>query len=76
MNAHRLIAKNENGYLHIHLPKDISSKEVEVILLPQQNQIEKKIVFKEFFGCWENKKTIEEIDEQIKAMRNEWERDI
>ena len=58
MNAHRLIAKNEYGYLHIRLPENIQFKEVEVILLPQQNQIEKKIVFNDFFGCWENKMTI------------------
>ena len=34
MNAHKLIAKNENGVLHITLPDEIKSKEVEVFLVP------------------------------------------
>lgn len=76
MNAHRLIAQNEDGYLHIRLPEDIKSGKVEVILLPHQQQVERKIIFKEFFGSWENKKAIEEIDVQITKMRNEWESDI
>ena len=79
MVAHRLISKNENGYLHIHLPEEIKSSEVEVILMPvspQKTLAERKMFLDSLKGGFKTKMTIEEIDEQINQLRNEWERDF
>ncbi|MEO8146710.1 MAG: hypothetical protein ABI723_03680 [Bacteroidia bacterium] len=76
MNAHRLIADNENGHVHITLPKGIDTPKVEIIVFSVTPNEGMKIKFTDYYGCWENKKTIEEIDEQIQKMRDEWERDF
>jgi stress response protein SCP2 len=47
-------------------------------LLELENDENKKIIVKNRFnkynGIWKNKQSIEQIDEQLNAMRSEWER--
>lgn len=79
MYAHKLIAQNENGHLHIVLPKEITTSEVEVILVPIEKEgevIDRKALINELWGSVKFNRTIDEIDNDIRKMRDERDRDI
>lgn len=79
MNAHRLIANNENGQLHIILPEEIKSEKVEVILVPLSQSLdlkEKNDLIKNLWGSVNLNRSIDDIENTIKNMRDEWSREI
>mgnify|MGYP000866595676 CR=1 FL=1 len=79
MNAHRLIANNENGQLHIILPEEIKSEKVEVILVPLSQSLdlkEKNDLIKNLWGSVNLNRSVDDIENTIKNMRDEWSREI
>ena len=77
MQVLRQILKVNNNKIYIELPADFKANEVEVIVLPVVERIKKmkQKISEKFRGCL-SKKTAEEMQKQIKKMREEWERDI
>ena len=79
MNAYKIQAIVKNGQLIIDLPKNFDNANVEVIVLqigyPAISDKPRKDMSK-YLGIFKNKQTIEQIDEQLKEIRNEWARDF
>ena len=65
------IAQNEDYLLLLALLKKFNN-----IIVSEKRQPEKKKDMSQYWGCLSTKQTIEEIDQQLDEMRNEWERDI
>ena len=80
MEAIRKIVTVKDNVLRVVLPDHYNNKQVELIILPAEDmpsQVEeKKVDYEKYYGSLKSGLTIEEIDEQIKALRSEWERDI
>ena len=78
MVALRLVKIPENGRIIIDLPVSLRrEKKLEIIVLPfETEQKQKKTNFdpREFKGAGKLNMTIQEIDQECKKMRNEWER--
>lgn len=80
MNALRRIAKNKNGRITIDLPSYFTSKEVEVIVIPINEQppaIEKpkrKVDLTKYYGILKTGLTRKQLDAEIKKLRAEWDR--
>ena len=68
--------------LKVALPDTFNGKEVEVIILPlekvsNQSQVqEPQAAYENLYGSLKSGLSIDEIDEQLKSLRNEWNRDI
>ena len=80
MEAIRKIVTVKDNVLRVVLPDHYNNKQVELIILPAEDvpsQVEeKKVDYEKLYGSLKSGLTIEEIDDQIKALRSEWERDI
>lgn len=75
MIANRQIVKNQGGKIEVALPDYIQSEEVEVIILPIAKSDDNPIVFdfSKLYGKWKLHQSIEEIDDWLNDLRNEWE---
>lgn len=64
--------------LRIQLPDNMVGKQVEIIVMPVKDADEHKVEEPQvsYRGALNRHKSIQEIDEQIKQMRAEWEQDI
>lgn len=85
MEAIRKIVTVKDNVLRVVLPDHYNDKRVELIILPAETEAEdvpsqvqesKMDYYEKFYGSLKSGLTIEEIDEQIKALRSEWDRDI
>lgn len=77
MEAIRRILTVKNNVLNIILPDNYKDKKVELIIFPVEEEIMKaKIDYDQFYGSLKSGLSIDEIDLQLKTIRNEWERDI
>jgi hypothetical protein len=77
MVALRLVISPENGRIVIDLPVSLKQeKQLEIIVLPFETEQKEKTNFdpREFKGAGKLNMTIEEIDQECKKMRDEWER--
>jgi hypothetical protein len=77
MEALRVLKKPENGTITITLPDKLKDQdELEIIVLPVEKKVKKKKDFdpRKYFGVAKLNMTIEEIDEECKKMRDEWDR--
>ncbi|HEX9973960.1 MAG TPA: hypothetical protein VGD14_17955 [bacterium] len=77
MVALRIIKSPENGRIIIDLPVSLRrEKKLEIIVLPFGTEQKQKTSFdpREFKGAGKLNMTVEEIDQECKKMRDEWER--
>ncbi|MBT1697765.1 hypothetical protein KK083_12810 [Fulvivirgaceae bacterium PWU4] len=86
MEAIRKIVTVKDNVL-VKLPDSYNNKKVEVIIMPVDEfqaqtsapytvQEEKAGYHKNFYGSIKLGMTVEQIDKELKALRDEWERDI
>lgn len=81
MEAIRRIVLVRDNKVTVELPEGYNNKAVELIILkaaeePAENVSEPKVDFDAMYGSLKSGLTIEQIDAELKALRNEWERDI
>lgn len=84
MQAYRTHSIVQNGQVIVQLPEGFENTKVEVIVLKQAvtqpssptNKPKMKGKFSKYRGILKTGLTIEEIDAQLKALREEWERPI
>lgn len=80
MQAYRTHSVVHNGQVIVQLPEGFENTDVEIIVLKSSStgigKPGKKGKFKKYRGILKTGLTIEEIDAQLKALREEWERPI
>ncbi len=80
MQAYRTHSVVHNGQVVVQLPEGFENTDVEIIVLKSSStsiaQPSKKGKFKKYRGILKTGLTIEEVDAQLKALREEWERPI
>ena len=80
MEAIRKIVTIKDNVLSVVLPDQYNNTQVELIILPAgsgPSQVnEEKFDYKKYYGSLKSGLTVEEIAEQLKSLRSEWERDI
>lgn len=80
MEAIRKIVTVKDNQLNITLPEDYNGKRVELIILPAEDNVnmveEKKVDYKKYYGSLKLGITMDDIDKELKTLRDEWERDI
>jgi len=79
MNALRVIQRPINGRITIDLPDEfLIQEEVVIIVLPYMEKPKQKKAFDptEFRGAAKLNMTVEEIDQECRKLRDEWERDF
>jgi hypothetical protein len=81
MEAIRRIIKVKDNAIRIELPENYNNKTVELIILPAAEELyskveEDKVDYEKLYGSLNSGLTIDQIDEQLKALRSEWEKDI
>lgn len=81
MEAIRKIMTVRDNTLKITLPDNYNDKRVELIILPaDENEPAKveepRVDYEKLYGSLKSGLTTEEIDRQLDALRNEWNRDI
>ena len=79
MDTYKIQSTVKNGQLIIDLPVNFDNTNVEVVV----SQIGYAAVsdkprkdMSKYIGIFKNKQTIEQIDEQLQNIRNEWARDF
>lgn len=80
MQAYRTHSVVHNGQVTVQLPEGFENSDVEVIILKSSStSIHKRLKkgkFSKYRGILKTGLSIEEIDAQLKALREEWERPI
>lgn len=79
MVALRLVKSPKNNRIIIDLPVSLRrEKKLEIIVLPFEAEQKQKAKFdpREFKGAGKLNMTIEEIDQECRKMRDEWERNF
>lgn len=80
MQAYRTHSVVHNGQVIVQLPEGFENTDVEIIVLKTANtsvaKPGKKGKFDKYFGILKTGLSIEEIDAQLKLLRDEWERPI
>ncbi len=80
MQAYRTHSVVHNGQVVVQLPEGFEDSDVEIIVLKasssSQAKPRKKGKFDKYFGILKTGLTVEEIDAQLKTLREEWERPI
>lgn len=80
MEAIRIIKKPINGEVVIDLPESFADNEVEVIVMPVQKDRsdvdERAFDPEKYRGALKVKMSLEEIEQECKEMRDEWDRDF
>jgi hypothetical protein len=77
MEALRIVQRPRNGRITIKLPEELRIKnKVEIIILPfeEEPKPQKRFDPREFKGASNLNMTIEEIDQECKKLRDEWDR--
>ena len=80
MQAYRTHSVVHNGQVVVQLPEGFENTDVEIIVLKSSttsiDNLREKGKFDKYFGILKTGLTIEEIDDQLKILRDEWERPI
>jgi hypothetical protein len=81
MEAIRKFAIVEDNRITIQLPAGYNGIQVELIILPAQensNQVNERQVdyFSKYYGSIKSSLREDQIDEKLKSLRDEWNRDI
>jgi len=80
MQAYRTHSIVQNGHVTVELPEGFENANVEIIVLKASSAKpavpRKKGRFSKYRGILKTGLTIEEIDAQLKQLRDEWERPI
>jgi hypothetical protein len=80
MEAIRKIMRVKDNTLTVTLPDNYNDKEVELIILPAEDhlQVSEEPVdyFSKYYGSMKTNMSVEEIDQKLKELREEWNRDI
>ena len=80
MEAIRRTVTVRNNTITVELPEDYNNKTVDLIIQESQEKPtivqEPSIDYKKLYGTLNLGLTVEEIDKELKDLRNEWERDI
>jgi len=80
MQAYRTHSIVQNGHVTVELPEGFENADVEIIVLKTSPvkpvTSRKKGKFDRYYGILKTGLTIEEIDAQLKQLRDEWERPI
>lgn len=80
MQAYRTHSVVHNGQVTVQLPEGFENTDVEIIVLKTATtsvaKPGKKGKFDKYFGILKTGLSIEEIDAQLKLLRDEWERPI
>jgi hypothetical protein len=79
MEALRIVQRPQNGRITIDLPAEFPiQEEVEIIVLPFKEKKEDKKTFdpRKFFGAANLNISEEQIDQQCRKLRDEWERNF
>ena len=78
MQAIRKRLRPENGHLNIRIPDNLRGKELEIIILPVEDDFEneKPIDPVQYRGALKINLTNDEIDNDIKRGREEWQKRI
>lgn len=77
MEALRIVQKPHKGRITINLPEELRiQNKVEIIILPfeEETKPQKKFDPREFKGASKLNMTIEEIDQECRKLREEWDR--
>ena len=78
MQAYRTHSIVQNGQVTVQLPEGFENTNVEIIVLKTSASppatARKKGKFDKYYGILKTGLTIEEIDAQLKLLRDEWER--
>lgn len=70
MQALREIRTVSDTKIIIDLPEYFRQKEIEIIIIPYRDQPLKSTDFSKYFGIM----TIENLEDEIRALREEWNR--
>ncbi len=80
MQAYRTHSLVQNGQVTVQLPEGFENADVEIIVLkysPANPAVpRKKGKFSKYRGILKTGLTVEEIDTQLRQLRDEWERPI
>jgi hypothetical protein len=81
MEAIRKLVKVKDNIIHIELPANYNNKTVELIILRADEKSstvvnEEAVDYEKLYGSLSSGLTVEQIDEQLQALRKEWQRDI
>jgi hypothetical protein len=80
MQAYRTHSVVQNGQVTVQMPQDFENAVVEIIVLKTSTtsifKPGKKGKFDKYIGILKTGLSIEEIDAQLKTLREEWERPI
>ncbi|NOY59535.1 MAG: hypothetical protein GXO75_11500 [Calditrichaeota bacterium] len=80
MEAIRIIKRPVNGEITIDLPASFTNEEVEVIVMPVQKDRnitdESEFDPEKYRGALKVDMSIEQIEQECKKMRDEWDRDF
>lgn len=81
MEAIRKIVTVKDNTLKVMLPDHFNGKQVELIILstdePAAASVEEpKFDYQSLYGSVKFNKSVEQIDKELKELRDEWERDI
>lgn len=78
MEALRMIKKPTNRKITITLPESFGDEPVEVIVLStgKKRKTRSKFNPEKYYGLGQSSLSVEEIDRQLREMRDEWDRDV
>ena len=81
MEAIRKILTVKDNILQVVLPDEYNNKRVELIILPAGEETaiveEKKVDYHSaYYGSLKSGLSAEEIDKQLRELRNEWDTDV
>ncbi|MCK6621404.1 MAG: hypothetical protein HUU32_21735 [Calditrichaceae bacterium] len=78
MEALRMIKKPNRRKITITLPKSFGDDPVEVIILPVDAGRQRPTQFnpEDYYGIGRSNLSFDQIDDELRKLRNEWERDI
>ncbi len=75
-----MIKKPVNGEITIDLPESLADEEVEVIVLPVQNDgsnVDERVFNPaKYRGALKVKMSLDQVERECKEMRDEWNRDF
>ncbi len=79
MEAYRKILTVKDSILEILLPEIFRNRKIEVIILPSESIADEKFIaskydFTQYYGKIKSGLSLEEIDQQLKSLRGEWDR--
>lgn len=77
ITIHRIV-ENKNGRIEIDLPDEIKTEKLDVTIstMDETEPEEKRKQLRELYGAINLKISVEEIGDELRKLRSEWDRDI